>query len=280
VTLPCDEITFSDGTEVVCSDDHRWLVKWGNVTEWRRTDMLEPGVSMVSRPLTTWKTVESYGAGYLAAAFDGEGWYSRGTTGGTHAIGFAQRENEMLDKVRAELKEHGFAYNDYLNHKPQPANFTRSEDIHTLTIIGVLETSRRQQRRPETLRFLGMIRPARLLSKFSVESLGSMYYAPWVTVSSVRFIGPRRVIALQTSSRTFFAEGFAAHNCILKVGADGQQFDTWVTWGALQRSSRSWSAACLDEAWVIVSEDDAKAASLDIAALRRDIDALHGTGGS
>jgi hypothetical protein len=68
-------------------------------------------------------------------------------------------------------------------------------------------------------------------------------------------------------------------HCIVKVAADGQRFDTWVTWGAEQQSTRDWTASCLDEAWVIVSQEDAKAANLDIAALRRDIDALHGTGG-
>jgi hypothetical protein len=68
-------------------------------------------------------------------------------------------------------------------------------------------------------------------------------------------------------------------HCIVKVGSDGDQLDTWVTWGALQHSTLAWTAACLDEAWVIITEEDAKAASLDIAALRRDIDALHGTGG-
>ena len=69
-------------------------------------------------------------------------------------------------------------------------------------------------------------------------------------------------------------------HCIVKVGSDGGQLDTWVTWGALQQSTLAWTAAALDEAWVIISEEDAKAASLDIAGLRRDIDALHGTGGS
>jgi hypothetical protein len=68
-------------------------------------------------------------------------------------------------------------------------------------------------------------------------------------------------------------------HCIVKVAADGSQFDTWVTWGALQKSTLAWTAACLDEAWVIITDEDAKAANLDIAALKADIDALHGTGG-
>lgn len=75
-------------------------------------------------------------------------------------------------------------------------------------------------------------------------------------------------------------------HCIVKVGALGAiedppfEVDTWVTWGALQHSTRAWTAACLSEAWVIVTQEDADAASLDIAQLRADIDALHGTGGN
>jgi hypothetical protein len=69
-------------------------------------------------------------------------------------------------------------------------------------------------------------------------------------------------------------------HCILKVAADGSQSDTWVTWGALQQSTLAWTAACLEEAWVIITEEDARAASLDIATLKADIDALHGTGAS
>lgn len=71
----------------------------------------------------------------------------------------------------------------------------------------------------------------------------------------------------------------SAGHCIVKVRSDGGQLDTWVTWGALQESTLAWTAACLEEAWVVITQEDADAASLDIAALRADIDALHGTGG-
>ena len=68
-------------------------------------------------------------------------------------------------------------------------------------------------------------------------------------------------------------------HCIVKVGADGSGCDSWVTWGARQDSDTSWTAACLDEAWVLITAEDAGAAGLDVAALRADIDALGGTGG-
>jgi hypothetical protein len=65
----------------------------------------------------------------------------------------------------------------------------------------------------------------------------------------------------------------------VKVKADGSQYDGWVTWGAVQESTLQWTTACLDEAWVIITQEDLHAASVDIAALRADIDALRGQGG-
>jgi len=68
-------------------------------------------------------------------------------------------------------------------------------------------------------------------------------------------------------------------HCIVKVKAD-QSTDGWVTWGALQLSELDWTAACLDEAWAIITQEDADATNLDLAQLKADIDALGGTGGS
>jgi hypothetical protein len=67
-------------------------------------------------------------------------------------------------------------------------------------------------------------------------------------------------------------------HCIVKVKADGQQVDTWVTWGALQGSTLAWTAACLDEAWAVVTTED-EAATLNMPALLADIQALGGKGG-
>jgi TIR domain len=67
-------------------------------------------------------------------------------------------------------------------------------------------------------------------------------------------------------------------HCVVKVAADGREFDQWVTWGAVQRSTRAWSRACVEEAWVVITEEDADSVGIDLAALRADIDALQGTG--
>lgn len=68
-------------------------------------------------------------------------------------------------------------------------------------------------------------------------------------------------------------------HCIVKVAADGKDYDSWVTWGGVQRSTLAWTAACLEEAWVVITHEDQESPILDITALRADINALHGTGG-
>jgi hypothetical protein len=71
----------------------------------------------------------------------------------------------------------------------------------------------------------------------------------------------------------------AEGHCIVKVGSDGASEDTWVTWGGLQKSTLAWTAACLDEAWVMITSED-EAHQIDLAKLRADIKALEGQGGS
>lgn len=232
--LPCYEVEFSDGSTMVASADHLWLVK-GDPRRtrqdrntpglngsyiWRRTDQLRAeegafahqtwGASQVSRPLLPWDTDTSNDGGYLAAALDGEGWACIATDKHTwNGIGFVQRENPMLDRVRHALKERDFVFSDEIWHKPQPDNFTRSDDIHTLNVRGG---------RRETMRLLGTVRPVRLLPKLTPERLGTFHGSPLVSVVKITPVGEQEVVALQTSSRTYIAEGFAAHNCWLELG--------------------------------------------------------------
>ena len=73
-------------------------------------------------------------------------------------------------------------------------------------------------------------------------------------------------------------------HCIAKVYADGNSVssdpvDGWVTWGAFQESTQEWTAACLTEAFVIITSED-EAAKVDMPALLADIEALGGTEGA
>lgn len=63
-------------------------------------------------------------------------------------------------------------------------------------------------------------------------------------------------------------------HCIVKVRADGNALDGYVTWGTLQEATTDWTAACLDEAWVVITTEDAHL--VDLPTLQAAIEAFHG----
>lgn len=62
---------------------------------------------------------------------------------------------------------------------------------------------------------------------------------------------------------------------LVKYDANG---DTFVTWGAEQGSTINWDSVCIDEAWVLITPDEAELAGYDFAAVSAELYALHGTG--
>ena len=205
VNKPCYEIEFEDGTSIIASEKHGWLTAAENSKRWKTTDELITHSHRNGKPtrvckLTdTWEEDDSWAAGYLAAAFDGEGHFSqitRDNTAGTFTnnIAFSQRENAMKKKVENLLIKYGFRFTDRIN---------KDNDCHSLYILGG---------KPEIMRLLGLIRSQRLLPKFNPDAMGEIQSKADVAVTGIKYLGIRTVVGLNTSTKTFVAEGFASHN--------------------------------------------------------------------
>jgi uncharacterized protein DUF6424 len=158
------------------------------------------GASSVLRLVDVWEEDVSRGGGYLAAAFDGEGWLThtegdeRGRGFGTSVrLGFAQRSDAMLGEVEKSLKERGFDFSLRCG----------SDNCNRVLLRG----------RAEIMRFLGSVRPQRLLADFQPAMLGTMQRIGVATLVRKEFVGAQPVVALTTSTGTFVAEGLASHNC-------------------------------------------------------------------
>jgi hypothetical protein len=208
--LPCYKLTMEDGTELVCSSDHKWLCSSVNQNHWITTDSLIPKgqykdgrSSHICKPLDIWEEDKTYEAGYLAAAFDGEGHISQtpnNFNGSRINLGFAQRVNGMSESVEMYLGSKKF---DYSKTIEIGNGLSKTNDTYKYHI---------KCGKKEVLRFLGQIRPKRLLEKFDPEAVGAMRTNRRVAIIKKEFLGEREVVAWQTSTKTFVAEGFCSHN--------------------------------------------------------------------
>jgi len=231
IKRPVYELEFDDGTIVRSSEGHKWLAisllhNSYKVQKWIETKDM-PIDTKVIKPLEPWKVLSTFEAGYLAAAFDGEGNLEQlvrehnGTRQSVNRVNFAQVDNQMLSLVKDYLSRLGFK--PHLYSQKRGGNSGKDgasrQTIHRLSI----------NNRPEWLKFLGSVRPARLLSKLSIAELGRMN-GRTVTVSLIRktFIGEQEVVYLNTSTRTYFAEGLASHNCVIAAFAH-HFMTTWAT---------------------------------------------------
>lgn len=202
VTRPTYELGLDDGTVITCSAEHRWLVTTaGRRTVWKATvDLVES--DRIFKLTDMWEPEYTHDTGYLAAAFDGEGCLSQATTTGSLMLQFSQRENAMLGHVRGLLTKFGYSYWETVGGT--------NNDVVALHIAGG---------RVAIMRFLGEIRPNRLLPKFKPDMWGSIgrhdhkgqdFRHP--TITRMTFLGDQEVVAFRTSTRTFVAEGLASHN--------------------------------------------------------------------
>jgi hypothetical protein len=218
IIRPCYKLTMEDGSELICSAEHQWLCQSVNENHWMTTEQLIPKgmykdgrCSHICKPLEMWEEDNSYEAGYLAAAFDGEGHISQtpnNYNGSRINLGFSQRENGMSDAVEKILKVKNFIFNKQ-EGKEHESIF--GGNTFKYYISGG---------KCEVLRFLGQMRPKRLLDKFNSDAIGAMRTTNRVGVLKKEFLGEREVIGWKTSTKTFIAEGFASHNSYQKPSCE------------------------------------------------------------
>lgn len=199
----CFELEFNDGTKIRCTSDHRWLISNQDGVRWTTTEKLlchgKKGSNVV-KPIDVWEEHLDYETGYLAAALDGEGHLSQDDLAASgrngqfcFRLGFTQKDNAMLSYVISTLEEKDFRI----------GAVTIKPDVCNTILIN---------NREDVIRFLGSVRPKRLLAKFDPGAMGAMSLR---TVKLVRKtdIGIQPVVSMKTTTGTFIAEGLASHNC-------------------------------------------------------------------
>jgi len=171
----------------------------GRVTKhWAQAKDLEVGQE-IAFYVEPWGYDATREGGYVAGLLDGEGWVCRPSgnyVGGI--VGFAQKPGPVLDAYCEGLARRGFTFS---KHERKGG------------VVIVLPTGE-----APSLRLLGMFRPLRLLKKSRMCWEGKQYWgknSEKATILKIEDLGAGPVVAVQTSTKTFIAEGFLSHNCHL-----------------------------------------------------------------
>ncbi len=199
-TLPCMEIQFVGGSPPLrATPEHQWLVRrrGQNVVSWKRTDELDANDEL-GQIFPLWKAPDTWDAGYIAGALDGEGHLSvnsKPRMAAAYNLGVSQLKGKYLLEKIAEIWARDGIY------------FSRCEEPGSPK-IGRL----RVDQKVSVVRVLGMYRPMRLLSKFSPDHLGHLRAYSWHRVASVESREPEPMACISTDVKTYIANGYAAHN--------------------------------------------------------------------
>ena len=204
VLKPSVEVRTSDGKVTVCSEDHRWLVRTSvsNVRySWVEAANLTSEHELLS--LGTWTENPSWESGYLAGLFDGEGSMQTRAAGKTCTqMTFHQKPgNGVMERFRESMDTLGLTY----TFIPRPPNSTSPCDGVRISGVGRM------------MKTVGVLRPQRMLSRAKDIFDGALVHTTSLEstprVVSVARVGEREVVAIETSTHTFVANGFLSHNC-------------------------------------------------------------------
>jgi len=127
--------------------------------------------------------------GYLAGIFDSEGSYS------THILRIANKDEDILSKIEKFGKEFGFIFKRE-RYKPLP----------TVRLEGDIG---------EKIRFFATTNPS--ISRKKLTVLGHSRFLHLAEILKIERLQPMEVWDLTTTTHTFFANGFASHNCWAKL---------------------------------------------------------------
>lgn len=200
-TKECVRVHLDTGESFVCTTDHPWLSygakgRGGKNLEWELAENLLERPNLV-RPFLPWEEDTSKDAGWLAGMLDGEGNVYFNRDNGACGIAVCQRLGKTADKLVEIANKFGKFKATVLIPKVEQ----HSDQIRLRNTGGTAEAAA----------ILGKVRPERLIDNFDLT--GKIVQRNFeARVVHIEHIGKQEVQSLETTSKTYFAEGFAVHN--------------------------------------------------------------------
>ena len=195
------EIEFETGIKLIATPQHRLLCRQrsGTLTDWRRVEEMKIGD--VVRAVTDHWGPASAEDGWFGGLLDGEGSMRQKSTGGFE-LNVSQTAGAVLDRARQYLVDNHIAFVEQIDKRHGINSKIGNKDCHKLTIY----------RAGDAMRILGKCRPSRFDRQWWVGRKLPGDGNSWVKIISLRALPAQRMVDLQTSEKTFIANGFVSHN--------------------------------------------------------------------
>ena len=205
VSEPAFRLHMSNGQELVATGQHRFLcrARGGTETVWRRVGQMRVGDSI--RHITEPWGDSGYEDGWFGGFVDGEGSFRPKTRAGVE-LTVSQVKNSALERARAYLESRNYAYRLEEDKRKSGDSSKLGNQIVVKAVVG---------RMNELFRLLGQCRPARFIGQRwweGKELPGKRSGVAWAEVVAIEPLPKQQMIDLQTSTKTFVAEGFVSHN--------------------------------------------------------------------
>lgn len=203
-------LTMDDGREIIFTEDHRFLAKKrpsSSATEviWKKVRDMNIGDEI--RHITVPWDNPSYEDGWFSGMIDGEGSLAKKSRTGT-LLTVSQVDSPVWRRMIKYVESNGINYRiEWDKRKSYNSSKFGDKPVGKI-VIGLTN---------ELIRCIGMIRPERFIdNKFwngkSLPNNG------WAKILKIEKLEKQEMIDLQTSKKTYIAEGFVSHNSTAMVG--------------------------------------------------------------
>lgn len=215
-------LKMDNGEQLIATGQHRFLSqlrakKGGHGTIWRQVRKIIIGdkIRFITKPWGVPTLEDAWFSGIL----DGEGSIHDNKSGGVRIV-VSQAIGSVWDRIVKYARLSGFSYREEYDKRKY---YRYGGSTQRRKILGRVTFNRMN----ELFALIGKTRPTRFIGKYWWENRelpGKRSGIAYAKVISIQPLGIRKMVDLQTTSKTFIAEGFVSHNSAMVLGIFATDF--------------------------------------------------------
>lgn len=199
------ELKMDNGQKLILTAPHRLLsvINGGTYTKWKSVSELKKGERI--RYITRVWGESNLDDAWMGGIIDGEGHIRAKKSGGAE-VKICQVKGDVWDKMVDYTKRSGFSYReDWDNRKAGEKSKFGNKPVGSITFDRMNELF-------ELLGKTGSLKGKKIHWWDGKSLPGKRSGKAWSKILSIKPLGKKRMVDLQTSEKTFILDGFVSHN--------------------------------------------------------------------